>query len=182
MGTPRHGREPPRRHQEPRDLRVPRRARAAAGALRPRGHHARARRAPREGAPRAPVCGADLRRLVVLAAQAGARCVRRRDAALRHRRGAAAPRAGQVLRQRPAQPALSLRLRPRDLRRRRHVPPQRLGRLRAHLGPRRRRRGPPVREARPACDALAGTVRVGSGRRAARVHGVAAVRRALGGR
>ena len=42
------------------------------------------------------------------------------------------------------------------------------------------RRGPPVREARPACDALAGTVRVGSGRRAARVHGVPAVRRALG--
>ena len=42
---------------------------------------------------------------------------------------------GTLLRERAAQPTLALRLRPRDLRRRRHVPAHRLRGLRPHLGP-----------------------------------------------
>ena len=44
----RHGREPPGRHQEPRDLRGARRAGADHGPPRPRGHHPRARPASHE--------------------------------------------------------------------------------------------------------------------------------------
>ena len=101
----RHGREPPRRHQEPRDLRVPGRARAAARARRPRVDHARARPHAREGAARAALRGARLRRSVVLAAARGARRVHGQLAAARHRRGAPAPRARAAARCRGAAPS-----------------------------------------------------------------------------
>ena len=93
LGPHRHGREPPRRHQEPRDLRVPGGAGAPHGARRPRVDHPRARPRPREAAPRVALRRAGLRRALVLAAEAGARRLRRREPALRHRRGAAAARA-----------------------------------------------------------------------------------------
>ena len=92
LGPGRHGREPARRHQEPRELRVPGRARAAARARRPRVDHARARSHAREGEARAALRGARVRRPVVLAAARGARRVHGQLAAARHRRGAAAPR------------------------------------------------------------------------------------------
>ena len=88
----RHGREPPRGHQEPRGLRVPGRAGAHRGARRPRGPDPRARPAPREGAPRAALVRAGLRRAVVLAAADGAAGLRHREPAPRHGRGAAALR------------------------------------------------------------------------------------------
>ena len=96
-----------------------------------------ARRPPREDTSRVEVRRARLRRAVVLAAEAGVRCVRGRDATLRDGGGPAAARARALLRERAAQPSLALRLRPRDLRRRRHVPAHRLRGLRSHLGPRR---------------------------------------------
>ncbi len=75
LGSARHGREPPRRHQEPRDLRVPGFARGAARPRRPRVDRARARPHAREGAARAPLRGAGVRRSLVLAAQGGPRRV-----------------------------------------------------------------------------------------------------------
>ena len=95
--------------------------------------------AAREGAARAPLRRARLRRPVVQPAEAGARRVRRREPAVRHRRGAAAPRARLAATSTgPAQPAQPLRLRPGHLRRRRQLPPRGLGRLRAPVGPRSR--------------------------------------------
>ena len=81
----RHGGEPAGGHQEPRGVRVPGRPGADRGPLRPRGPHARARPAPREGAPRAALVRAGLRRLVVLAAQGGAAGLHHREPAPRDR-------------------------------------------------------------------------------------------------
>ena len=108
LGPPRHGREPPGRHQEPRDLRVPGFAGGAARARRPRVDHARARPHAGEGAARAPLRRARLRRPLVLAAEGGARRVHGPRAAVRHRRGAPAAGARPVLRRRsPRRPAAS---------------------------------------------------------------------------
>ena len=70
LGSHRHGREPPGRHQEPRGLRVPGVARADPCAQGPRRHHARARPRAGEAARRDPRRGADLRRHVARAADA----------------------------------------------------------------------------------------------------------------
>ncbi len=70
LGSARHGREPPGRDQEPRDLRGPGSARADHGARGPRVDHARARPAAREVPSRAPLRRAGLRRAVVLTAAA----------------------------------------------------------------------------------------------------------------
>ncbi|CAA9241232.1 MAG: Argininosuccinate synthase, partial [uncultured Acidimicrobiales bacterium] len=134
----RHGGEPQGRHQEQGDLRGTRRPRPPPRPQRPRGPHARARPPPREGAARAPLVGARLRRHVVLAPQGGARRVHRREPALRDRRGAAPPRARAVLRHRASQRLEPVRLRPRHLRRRRHLRPRAGRRLREAVGPRHR--------------------------------------------
>ena len=130
----RHGREPAGRHQEPRDVRVPGLAGGAARARRPRVDHPRARPHAREGAARAALRRARLRRSVVLAAQGGARRVHGPHPAVRHRRRAAAARARSLLRGRPARRPRALQLRARHLRRRRHLPPRGLRRLRAPVG------------------------------------------------
>ena len=88
LGPDRHGGEPPGGDQEPRDLRVPRRAGAAARPLGPRGPHPRARRGAREGPARAALGRARLRRDVVLAAQGGDRRLLHQHPTPRHRRGA----------------------------------------------------------------------------------------------
>ena len=121
LRPPRHGREPPGRHQEPRDLRVPGFAGGAARARRPRVDHARARPHAREGAPRAALRRARLRRPLVLAAEGSARRVHGPRAAVRHRRRAAAARARSLLRGRSPRRPRPLQLRPRHLRRRRHA-------------------------------------------------------------
>ena len=119
LGPARHGREPSRRHQEPRDLRVPVGPRADRCPRRSRVDHPRTRPRSREAAARDQVRRARLRRPVVLAAPSGARRVHRREPAIRHRRGAPASRARLVPGDRPAQRAQPLRLRPRHLRQRR---------------------------------------------------------------
>ena len=96
LGSARHGREPAGRHQEPRDLRVPGEPGPDPRPPRPRGHLPRARPAAGEGSARAALRRAHLRRAVVQPAQAGARRLHRREPALRHRRGAAAPLARLV--------------------------------------------------------------------------------------
>ena len=122
LGPPRHGREPPGRHQEPRDLRVPGLAGGAARPRRPRVDHARARPHAGEGAPRAALRRARVRRPLVLAAASEALdAFMAPRAAVRHRRGAPAPRARPVLRGRPPRRPRPLQLRPRHLRRRRHA-------------------------------------------------------------
>ena len=73
LGPHRHGREPPGRHQEPGDLRVPGVARPDQGPRRPRVDLPRARPAAREVPPRVPLRRAGLRRPLVLAAPRGAR-------------------------------------------------------------------------------------------------------------
>ena len=65
----RHDREPPCRHQEPRDLRVPGRAGAADGPPRPRRDDSRARRSPRKVPARTALGRARLRRPLVLPAE-----------------------------------------------------------------------------------------------------------------
>ena len=130
LGPHRHGREPPRRHQEPRGLRVPGRARADPRPRRPRVDHPGARPDAREGAPRAAVRGARVRRPVVLAA-ARARSTRSSTSSQSHVTGDVRLRLEPgrcfvVGRRADARP---LRLRARDLRRRRRVPPR--GRRRA---------------------------------------------------
>ena len=94
LRAPRHGGEPPRRHQEPGGLRVPGRAGAHRRPRRPRGPDARARPAPREGAPRAALVRARLRRAVVLAAAGvpSRRSSPRASATSRGRCGCASPR------------------------------------------------------------------------------------------
>ena len=175
LGPPRHGREPARGHQEPGDLRVPGLAGRAARARRPRVDHPRARPHAREGAARAALRRARLRRPLVLAAQGGARRVHGPHPAVRHRRRAAAARARPVLRRRPARRPRPLQPRPRDLRRVRHLPPRGLRRLRAPVGPLggdvgAGEQGDPSARAVEPHDALARPVRRGPGRRAARVH------------
>ncbi len=135
LRPPRHGREPPRRHQEPRDLRMPGRAGADPCARGFGGPDARARPAPREGAPRAALGRAGLRRVVVLAATRRAAGLHRREPAPRDGRGAAAlRRAGHLHRRRPAQPGRAVRPRPGHLRRVRHLPAPRRRGLRAAVG------------------------------------------------
>ena len=87
LGPPRHGREPPGRHQEPGDLRVPGLPGPDPGPLRSGGHHPGARRGPREGPPGAPLGRARLRRPLVLAAEGGPRRLLRLHPAFGHRRG-----------------------------------------------------------------------------------------------
>ena len=133
-----HGREPPGRDQEPRGLRMPGRALADHRPRRPRGPDDGAGPAPREGAPRATLVRARLRRPLVLAAQVRPRCVHRRVPTSRHRRGAPALRpARHVHRGRAAQPGGALRPRPGHLRRLRLVPPRRRRRVRPVVGSRR---------------------------------------------
>ena len=67
LRPPRHGREPPGRHQEPGDLRMPGGPGPAAGPRRPRGPDPRAGPPPREAPARAPLGRAGLRRPLVLA-------------------------------------------------------------------------------------------------------------------
>ncbi len=138
LGPHRHGREPPGRHQEPRDLRVPGEPGADAGPRRPRDDLPRARPGPREGAHVVALRRAGLRRPVVQPAAPGLRRLRGREPEVRDRRGAPAPHAGLVPGHRPAQPQEPLRLRPRHLRRRRQLPPRGQRRLRAPVGPRHR--------------------------------------------
>ena len=85
----------------------------------------------------------DLRRPVVLAAQAGARRLRRREPAVRHRRGAAAARARLVPGHRPAQRRTASTTTAWPPTTPPTLPPRGLRRLRAPVGPRRRRRGRP---------------------------------------
>ena len=85
---------------------------------------------------RAPLRRPRLRRHVVLAVEGRPRRVRGVEPAVRHRRGAAAARAGPVLRRRPAQRLQPVRLRPGDLRRGRQLQPCGLRRLREAVGAR----------------------------------------------
>ena len=85
LRPPRHGREPPGRHQEPRGLRVPGRARPDPRPRGPRGPDPRARPAPREGAARAALGRARLRRPVVLAARSALEAFVAATPAPRHR-------------------------------------------------------------------------------------------------
>ena len=78
---------------------------------------------------------ADLRRPLALAADERAAGVRDRDPEGGHGRGSPPPAVRAVPRRRPARAAWPLRPRPRDLRRRRRVPPRRLRRVRAVVGP-----------------------------------------------
>ena len=171
LGPARHGREPARRHQEPRELRVPGRARAAARARRPRVDHARARPHAREGAARAALRGARLRRSVVLAAARGARRVHGQLAAARHRRGAAAARARQLLRCRAGAPstASTATTSPPTTRPTRSA--TRTPRASCACGGSRSRRGRASRAGPDGLDdPLARPLRRRPGRRAARVH------------
>ena len=135
-------------------------------------HHPRARPPPREGAARAPLRRARLRRAVVLAAQAGARRVRRREPAVRHRRGAAAARARPVLRNgRRSATASTTTASPPT------TPPTRSAtrtpRASCGSGASASRRGRSARAGRSSSrDALARPLRRGPGRRAAGVHRV----------
>ena len=85
VGADRHGREPPGRDQEPRDLRVPGQPGAHPGPPRSGVDHSRARPGTGEGTARAELRRAGLRRPLVQPAQAGARRVRRREPAARDR-------------------------------------------------------------------------------------------------
>ena len=78
---PRHGRGPPRRHQEPRGLRGARRDRAHHRPPGARERHRRARAGPLQAGRRAALGRAGLRRPVVQPAEAGPGHVHRRDAA-----------------------------------------------------------------------------------------------------
>ena len=119
-----------------RGLRVPGRPRADLGPRRPRRPHARARPAPREGAPRAPVGRARVRRAVVFAAEGGVGRLRGREPAPRDGRGAAALRRARCVHGgRAAQPGGPVRPRSGHLRRLGHLPPRRRRGLRAALGP-----------------------------------------------
>jgi hypothetical protein len=180
-GAARHGREPPGGHQEPRDLRVPGQPglilahRDLEGICLERDlQREKARLEPR-------YAELDLRRPLVQPPQAGARRLHRREPAVRHRRGAAAPVARVLRGRRAPSPPQPLRLRPGHLRRRGQLPPRGLGRLRrlwglsvetwagtqGHLG-------------RAVSDAVARTVRGRPGRRAARLHGEPPLRPAPG--
>ena len=114
-------------------------------------------------------------------AQAGARRLRRREPAVRHRRGAAAAVAGLVPGHGPPQPPQPVRLRPGHLRRRGHVRPRAQRGLRAPVGPRhpdlggqaghgravsRHRTSGTGRPEHPVARAVRGR----AGRRAARLH------------
>ena len=92
----RHDREPPRRREEPRDLRGAGRAHAHPGAQGARGPVPRARPAALQARHRAEVGGARLQRHVVLAAEGGARRLRRDHAEARHGRRASAVLQGIV--------------------------------------------------------------------------------------
>ena len=142
----------------------------AARARRPRVDHARARPHAGEGAPRAALRRAGLRRPLVLAAQGGARRVHGPRPGVRHRRGAPAARARSLLRDRPARRPRALQLRPRHLRRGRHLPPRGLRRLRPAVGPLGGDVGAPAGRAPSRRDPLARPVRRRARRRAARVH------------
>ncbi len=135
LGPHRHRREPPRRHQEPGDLRVPGQPGADDGPRRPGVDLPGARPPAGEEPAGAPVRGAGLRRPVVQPAQAGAGRLRRREPAVRDRRGAAAAGAGLVHGDGAPQPAQPVRLRPGHLRRGRPVPPRGQRGLRAPVGP-----------------------------------------------
>ena len=162
---------------------MPGEPRADPGPQGPRVDLPRARPAAGEGAPRAALRRAHLRRAVVQPAQAGPRRVHRREPAIRDRRGPPAPDAGLVRGHGPAQPAQPLRLRPGHLRRRGQLPPRGLGGLRAPLGPLGgdlgRHTGPPDARAprlRPDVHPLARPLRGRPGGRAAGLHGEPAVR------
>ena len=118
-------RGPARRHQEPRDLRVPGGHHAADRPPRSRGPDARARPRPLQARGRPALGRAGLRRPLVLAAEERARRLPRQRLALGHRRGPAAAVGRHRDGRRPAQRAQPLRLRPRHLRRRRPVRPER---------------------------------------------------------
>ncbi len=134
MGPHRHGREPQGWDKEPRDLRVPCSDGAIARAPRPRGRDPRTRCRPREAPSRDQVGRARLRRDVVLTSQRGAGRVLLLHPAERDRRGPACsragtghrfgrPAAGQLHRERQAEPLVALRVRPRHIRLGRQVPP-----------------------------------------------------------
>ena len=112
VGPARHGREPPGRHQEPRDLRVPVGPRPHRGPPGPRVDLPRARPRPGEAAPRDPLRRARLRRPVVQPAAS------RRSTPSSPRRSATSPARcactsspGSCIVDRPPQPVLALRLR-----------------------------------------------------------------------
>ncbi len=184
LGPHRHGREPARRHQEPRGVRVPGVAVADPGAQGSRRHHPRTRPRPREATARDPRRRAHLRRYVARAAHARAAGVRRLDAGARHRRGAAPARTRSLRRgrvgarravcttttSRPTTPTTPSATRtPRAS--------SASGASRPRRGRDGRARGPrdPTR-ARERSAALARAVRRRPGRRAPRVHRQPAVR------
>ena len=117
LRPPRHDREPAGGHQEPRGLRVPGRPGPDHGPRRSRGPDARARRAPREGASRAALGRARLRRVLVFAPACRVAGLHDREPAPRDRRGAAPlRRTGHLRRGGPAEPGRALRPRPGDVR------------------------------------------------------------------
>ena len=131
----RHGGGPARRDQEPGDLRGARGDHPDHRALRARERVRRAGPGPVQARGGAALDRADLRRPVVLPAQAGAGRLHRRGlgARIRGRADAAArrPRGGH----RPAQRRLAVRLRPGHLRHGRHVRPVAVQGLHRPVGP-----------------------------------------------
>jgi argininosuccinate synthase len=184
LGPDRHGREPPGRHQEPRDLRVPGRAGADHGPRRPRVRSASSatwHREKRASSPATPswsttACGSP--------AEAGARRLRRREPA--HVTGEVRlrlePGSCQVTGRRSPHSLYDYGLATYDAGR--QLPPRGLRGLRAPLGPRHRDLGRPPGPTGPVnrpgegrmMHPLARPVRGRAGRGAAGLHGEPAVR------
>ena len=155
----RHGRGPAGRDQEPRGVRGAGRDRAHHGAPGAGERDRRARRRPVQEGRRPAVGRADLRRPLVLAAQARAGRVHRRHPEVRLRRGADDPARRTRGGHRPALGGQPVRLRHGHLRHRRHVRPVAGQGLRPAVGPALADGGRPGRPARAARDPARGQCR-----------------------